>query len=219
MTIIEVELFEPTNSRYPLFNYDEIQRKLGIFDDQDNDILRDQDAEKIVKQLEAKYSNRSTKKRSANFTIEDVMDKGMGYDLDDDFIDDTQAYDEWVPSMMDTEKGGHYVNKGTLEFRQMDCESESSRSSTKTLDEESEGRKKTSSDASNINENIKNSRCIKRSQSQSGDEDKKIVYKSDVKTKSKQSINNTGIIRLSAKAAPPSKKIINAALSRIRSKD
>lgn len=35
-------------------------------------------------------------------------------------------YDEWVPSTMDTAKQGYYVNKGVLEFRQIDTGTNSS---------------------------------------------------------------------------------------------
>lgn len=79
--------------------------------------FRDQDADEIVKRLEAKYvriyviklrrtfsdfkgtqvsmqttSKKSKKnKKALKLAPEDVMDKGLGYDLEDEFIDDEQA--------------------------------------------------------------------------------------------------------------------------------
>ena len=68
-------------------------------------------------------------KKLHKFAPEDVIDKGLGYNQEDDFIDDTEAYDEWVPTTMDTAKRGHYVNKGPLEFRQLSVSTSSSSSS------------------------------------------------------------------------------------------
>ena len=42
------------------------------------------------------------------------------YDLDDDFIDDTEANDEVVPDQVSTEHGGFYINIGRLKYVELD---------------------------------------------------------------------------------------------------
>ncbi|XP_058809235.1 yemanuclein-like [Phymastichus coffea] len=75
-------------------------------DDDDDDKILD-----VARYYEEKYGNR---KRS------DYVDLGAGYDENDSFIDNTDAYDEVVPEEMTTVHGGFYVNSGPLEFKDSD---------------------------------------------------------------------------------------------------
>lgn len=76
--------------------------------------------------LEAKYSNFGNtasfdkKKRRRHERIEDFMDMGEGYDQDDDFIDDSEAHEIFVPQQYDTWHGGFYVNQGLLRLKMAD---------------------------------------------------------------------------------------------------
>lgn len=80
--------------------------------------------------LEAKYSNFGNtakfdkKKRRRHERIEDFIDMGEGYDQEDDFIDDSEAHEIFVPQQYDTWHGGFYVNQGLLRLKMADTADE-----------------------------------------------------------------------------------------------
>lgn len=81
------------------------------YNDDDDSKLR-----RIAMEMEFKYGGSKKKRRYGN-CLEDYIDKGMGYDETDPFIDNEEAYDELVPSTLTTQHGGFYINCGALDFR------------------------------------------------------------------------------------------------------
>ena len=116
---IQVDLKQPTKDSFAELNYDELIRKAShkdkddpskqLFDDENNE---DEDVARLARSFEEKYGN---KKRRSGW--EDYVDKGMGYDETDPFIDNDEAYDELIPSSLTTKYGGFYVNAGPLDFK------------------------------------------------------------------------------------------------------
>ncbi|XP_067120640.1 ubinuclein-1 isoform X2 [Centruroides vittatus] len=85
----------------------------GDDDDDNDDKLRE-----LARKFEEKYGPKIGKKKKKKFgKWEDYIDRGMGYDENDSFIDNDEAYDELVPSTLTTQYGGFYINSGGLEFR------------------------------------------------------------------------------------------------------
>ncbi|EZA53979.1 ubinuclein-1 isoform X2 [Ooceraea biroi] len=90
---------------------------LDLFDDDDDEAkLRD-----MARRFEAKYGTSTMGKKRHKY--DDYVDLGAGYDENDSFIDNTDAYDEIVPEEMTTAHGGFYINCGALEFRAADANS------------------------------------------------------------------------------------------------
>lgn len=86
--------------------------------DDDDDDDNDDKLRELARKFEEKYGPRIGKKKKKKFgKWEDYIDRGMGYDENDSFIDNDEAYDELVPSTLTTQYGGFYINSGGLEFR------------------------------------------------------------------------------------------------------
>uniref|UniRef100_A0A914WJ49 Hpc2-related domain-containing protein n=1 Tax=Plectus sambesii TaxID=2011161 RepID=A0A914WJ49_9BILA len=137
--ILDLELFEPTKNKYPVFNYkDLLKEHLNQSDSSgDDERFHDREAEELVKRLEEKYGNKRDKRgKKIKFgRAEDFIDKTAGYDLSDSFIDDGEAYDEMIPSTLDTARKGFYVNRGKLEFKSVYSSDEENASDVDSEDE------------------------------------------------------------------------------------
>lgn len=106
-------------SACPEFSYSDLlksNRPLdvdGPFEDGEEDQIRE-----LARRMEEKYGSRPSKKRrKGKIAWEDYVDRGVGYDETDPFIDNEEAYDELVPYTLTTKLGGFYINSGGLEFR------------------------------------------------------------------------------------------------------
>nr|XP_020443043.1 ubinuclein-1 [Monopterus albus]XP_020443044.1 ubinuclein-1 [Monopterus albus] len=133
-----LSLFDPDERSFPEFSYTQLVDN-KISDSKDKAPLsryeegrENDEVVAIAKKLEKKYG-RSLKKKDR---IQDLIDIGYGYDEEDSFIDNSEAYDEFVPASITTKFGGFYVNSGVLQFRQAsdcDTETEDLRTEEKTL--------------------------------------------------------------------------------------
>jgi len=85
-----------------------------------DDPLADNNEEYKLRQLEKEFQEKYGPKKRSQW--EDYIDKGMGYDETDPFIDNEEAYDELVPSTLTTQYGGFYINCGELEFRPLSAD-------------------------------------------------------------------------------------------------
>ncbi|XP_049900313.1 ubinuclein-1-like isoform X2 [Epinephelus moara] len=112
-------LFEPDERSFPEFSYSQLvenkdtQVPLSRFEEEEK---REHDeVAAISRKLEEKYGDKPKKKKDR---IQDLIDIGYGYDEEDSFIDNSEAYDEFVPASITTKLGGFYINSGVLQFRQ-----------------------------------------------------------------------------------------------------
>ncbi|XP_027139209.1 ubinuclein-1 [Larimichthys crocea] len=116
-------LFEPDERSFPEFSYSQlidnkvnsikVEVPLSRFEEEEK--RENDEAVAIAKRLEEKYGGKPKKKKDR---IQDLIDIGYGYDDEDSFIDNSEAYDEFVPASITTKFGGFYVNSGMLQFRQ-----------------------------------------------------------------------------------------------------
>ncbi|XP_041724056.1 ubinuclein-2 isoform X1 [Coregonus clupeaformis] len=108
-------LFEPDQHSCPEFHYPELVYKKKSVLDKDVPNTEKDELEAIARKLEENYGGGNKRKKDR---IQDLVDIGYGYDNEDSFIDNSEAYDELVPASLNTKLGGFYVNSGPLQFRQ-----------------------------------------------------------------------------------------------------
>lgn len=127
---LNMELFASNSNSFPEFNYSKLihleKKKLkklksnkqnGFsepFEENDDDVAR------IAKELEKKYGTSYASGRGRS-KKDDFCDIGLGYDENDSFIDNTEAYDEIIPEEVETVEGGFYINSGALVFKHLSC--------------------------------------------------------------------------------------------------
>ncbi|XP_040001178.1 ubinuclein-1-like isoform X2 [Xiphias gladius] len=132
-------LVEPDERSFPEFSYAQLAdnetnhtKEKGPLSKSEEKRENDEVAA-IARKLEEKYGGGKLKKKKDR--IQDLIDIGYGYDEEDSFIDNSEAYDEFVPASITTKFGGFYVNSGVLQFRQAsDTETEELTTEEKTLD-------------------------------------------------------------------------------------
>ncbi|KAK0415248.1 hypothetical protein QR680_011850 [Steinernema hermaphroditum] len=144
--VASIDLPKPTRSTFPLFDFNDIKRNANFDDglsDPEDERFHDAEAQELFKRLEEKYGGKRNKKgkRRNIGCVDDYIDKRMGYDLEDDFIDDSEATEEMIPSTYEPQKKGFYVNKAKLEFRPVDG-ADDSESDEDEEEEEPEPKKK-----------------------------------------------------------------------------
>ncbi|KAM9857035.1 ubinuclein-1-like [Aulostomus maculatus] len=132
-------LVEPDERNFPEFSYSQLINDQIIHVMRDEAPLSPLEAAKresdgvadVARKLEEKYGNKRMKKRDR---VQDLIDIGYGYDEEDSFIDNSEAYDEFVPSSISTKYGGFYINSGVLQFRgASDTENDDFTSEEKTM--------------------------------------------------------------------------------------
>jgi len=69
----------------------------------------------LAQKYEAKYAPKP-RKRKREDRVKDLVDLGDGYDDTDSFVDNSEAYDEYMPCSMSTKYGGFYINFGQLDL-------------------------------------------------------------------------------------------------------
>ncbi|XP_076318794.1 uncharacterized protein LOC143229847 isoform X3 [Tachypleus tridentatus] len=132
-----LSLGETTDKSCPEYNYTDLVKSalpevretnmVGDPYEEDEDKLME-----IARKFEEKYGPKVGRKKENFGKWEDYVDRGMGYDETDPFIDNDQAYDELVPSTLTTQYGGFYINTGNLDFKVVtDSDSEGNRSEHK----------------------------------------------------------------------------------------
>jgi hypothetical protein len=117
----DLKLNESTTESFPEYSFKELLKSASGDNQEDFDDpldpLDDPQADRKLKELAQQFNDKYGPKKNKYGVIEDYIDKGLGYDENDSFIDNEEAYDELIPSTITTKHGGFYINFGQLEFK------------------------------------------------------------------------------------------------------
>ncbi|PIC41448.1 hypothetical protein B9Z55_008858 [Caenorhabditis nigoni] len=108
---IKLQIAKPGSKKYTHLDWNEMLRENGK--QRDEDELRrfyNEDTLFMAKKL-SETKLKSGKKIRVNLDEIQHMNRNCGYDMDDDFIDDTEAVDD---SVFTSKKGGFYAGRGEL---------------------------------------------------------------------------------------------------------
>jgi len=127
---LTIDLKNFRGKRYPVIDFKEVvtaerRKALGKADDSDDEEderFMNTDALEAYRRFQrhAKKIKRPEKMRN----VADFVDLGMGYDLDDDFIDDSEVGKTYNPLTMIPKKKGFYINQGPIEFETIEDQEE-----------------------------------------------------------------------------------------------
>lgn len=126
-----IDLFRYDDQKCPEYNYQTLLKQVNKQHNSETSIGLDNDETDELKALAKKFEDKyggPSKKSNKKKKVDDFIDIGYGYDEDDTFIDNSEAYDEVVPSDWTTEHGGFYVNQGNLDYRPLSIEKDANKS-------------------------------------------------------------------------------------------
>ncbi|XP_047125748.1 ubinuclein-1 isoform X1 [Hydra vulgaris] len=116
-----LNLFPSNDASFPEFDYSLLlkseQKVNSTADSSLDNFEEDSTLKALAKKLEQKYGSASLNEKKKASKHLDTFDIGYGYDESDSFLDNSEAYDEVVPSDWTTEHGGFYINEGNLDFK------------------------------------------------------------------------------------------------------
>uniref|UniRef100_A0AC35TKA6 HUN domain-containing protein n=1 Tax=Rhabditophanes sp. KR3021 TaxID=114890 RepID=A0AC35TKA6_9BILA len=117
---LDLELFVSTSTSYVDIDMNKVREDNDVDSDtEEQKVGLDGEAKRIVKLLETKYAEKGIKTNTKYFSKADMVKKDVGYDNEDDFIDDGEQFDELIPYNFDTPLGGYYINEGSVTLKEL----------------------------------------------------------------------------------------------------
>ncbi|KAK3100720.1 hypothetical protein FSP39_024244 [Pinctada imbricata] len=184
---LDLTLVDSTDTSCSEFFYNDLVKKAsgpekgeGKQNTSSDDPFGDEDAEQrqveaLAKKFEAKYGPKpGSKKKKRLGRIQDLVDLGDGYDVEDPFIDNSEAYDEVVPGSLITRHGGFYINSGKLDFKEIKDDSDDD-----FVVKKKKGKKRTKTSDSESDEEEKVKKKIKLKEGVLGEKKKKKLLNAD----------------------------------------